>query len=222
MSDRHNTWVKVVELRRLLKESDYQFIVFTDADVVFLNLNLPLENLFSHWNITSEVAVAGALDPPGEPNVDIFGRININTGFIIMQKTAVTENLMTDWLECPSNTKYPECAHWKTDRFHEQSAFSSFLRYDYADNVRELPCDEANSMPLTYGGRWRNKAVCSGKYVSHFWADKNGLGLGTSEAIGKLLSPEIFQSLAQEWKNGIYDDQSNLNTTIAEMMDERW
>ncbi|MCV5063472.1 hypothetical protein OFM35_33930, partial [Escherichia coli] len=59
---------------------------------------------------------------------------------------------------CPSETRYKGCAEWKGVYFHEQSGFSSHVRYDFLDGltiaeepgksmIRALPCNEANGIP---------------------------------------------------------------------------
>lgn len=82
-----NTWVKLKEQFLLTMREEYQFVVVTDADIIFNDLRIPFETLLSYWNITSDTAVAGGRVQDDGVTVDRFGRIMLNTGLIIMQNT---------------------------------------------------------------------------------------------------------------------------------------
>ena len=186
-----NTWVKVKEIYRLVKSKEYDFVVFTDADVVFPDLRLPLEPLFSHWNITKDIALAAALDNEGTKlrhsdwNDDTHGRTNINTGFIIAQDTPAFDELMRAWMDCPTNVRYPNCSIWSHKRFHEQSALSSYIRYDYPDSIREIPYLDANSK--------------KGKFIKHYWFDKKSLPSIVRATIADRFMPDALASLTRDW-----------------------
>ena len=115
------------------------------------------------------ISLAMALDPDGPEGInnDTNGRVYTNTGFIIAQRSALTQDILRAWNECPNDTRYPGCSSWKKPRFHEQSAFGSYVRYDYDENIRELPCTEANG-ELDY-------EMCLGVFISHFWWRTNNV-----------------------------------------------
>ncbi|KAF2808265.1 uncharacterized protein BDZ99DRAFT_419220 [Mytilinidion resinicola] len=158
-TDRSPTWIKPAAIANLLPS--YKFVIFLDADATFNTMHIPLEWLFNYWNITAKVSIAMALDPNATSNYDRFQRLLTNTGFMIVQYNAVTMHMLRAWDECPGETRYAGCAEWKHPRFHEQSAFGNYVRYDYGEWIKELPCNEANGEP-EFG-------ECKGVFVSHFW-----------------------------------------------------
>ncbi|KAK4139556.1 uncharacterized protein C8A04DRAFT_32944 [Dichotomopilus funicola] len=173
-ADRAPHWAKVVFVKEMLKR--YDIVLMMDGDAVFTTPQVPLEWLLNYWQIGPETLVAMPEDPALDPNWDIRHRANVNSGFIIAQASDLTQRLFEDWAECPSEKRYPGCAEWKTKPFHEQSAFSSFVRYDFLDGysidthpqyIRHIPCSDANGYPEVahYG--------CLGHFVRHFWQDKN-------------------------------------------------
>ncbi|KAF2150270.1 hypothetical protein K461DRAFT_230306 [Myriangium duriaei CBS 260.36] len=162
--DLHYTWVKVPAIREVLK-SNYKFIVFIDSDALFPHLKIPLEYLIDYWNITSDIALAVGLAQPDKINFDRFHHKQTdNTGFMVVQNIPAAHDLFKDWDECPTDVKYKDCSHWKKIRLHEQNAYSDYIRYDYADVVRELPCDEVNGWSQH---RSINGGHCSGQLVRH-------------------------------------------------------
>lgn len=158
-SERHPTWVKVSGLANVLKS--YKFVVFLDADALFNQMHIPIEWLLNYWSINVTTSLAMALDPPGAVNNDTYGRRYSNTGFIIAQNNAKTHEILKAWDECPRETRYKGCSEWNKVRFHEQSAFGTYVRYDYDQYLKELPCDEAN-------GEW-DLENCRGVFIQHMW-----------------------------------------------------
>lgn len=202
----------MTELHRLVQEqksssSPYKFIVFTDSDVVFPHLNLPLELLLSHWNITSTTVLAGSLDPPTARNSDIHNHTNINTGFLILQPSAPSAlPLMQDWLDCPNDTKFSYCGQYKDHGYHDQSALSNYVRYEYPDAVRGIEYGEANGIPkssLPYPGRRKGKGQkCQGRYVRHYWGEKGLVRQAVWEAMAQVLTPAVWKELDEGIKQG--------------------
>ncbi|AEO55737.1 hypothetical protein MYCTH_2142698 [Thermothelomyces thermophilus ATCC 42464] len=135
-ADRAPHWAKVVFTHEMLKQ--YDIVVTVDSDTMFAN-----------------PPVAMADDPVGYPNHDVRRRVNVHSGFIMAQAGELTQRLFKDRAECPSETRYPGCAVWKDRPFHEQSAFTSHVRYDLLDGysidshpqlVRTIPRNEANGL----------------------------------------------------------------------------
>ncbi|KAF2804737.1 uncharacterized protein BDZ99DRAFT_525564 [Mytilinidion resinicola] len=198
--DRHNTWIKPSALANLLKH--YKFVVFLDADAAFHQMQMPMEWLLNYWQITPEISLAMPLDPSGPPgtNDDRFNRTLTNTGFIIAQQSERTQEILRAWHECPDDTRYPDCSQWKQPRFHEQSAFGNYIRYDYEENVKELPCTEANGYPS-------ETAQCEGIFMRHYWYGKervrDDLANSTMEAI---MAP--IQKLYMDHRKDIITEQA--------------
>jgi len=167
--DRHATWIKPSALANHIK--NYKFIVFLDADAAFRFLHVPIEWMLNYWDITPKHAFTMAKDPwsPEEPqfNSDRFNRSYTNTGFMVVQNTENTMPMLKAWHECPEDTRYANCSQWKTPKFHEQSAFGEYIRYDYEDYIKELDCGQANGFP---GVEISN---CQGKFIRHYWFEKH-------------------------------------------------
>ncbi|KAH7369327.1 hypothetical protein B0T11DRAFT_278605 [Plectosphaerella cucumerina] len=163
-TDRHNTWVKVPVIQKALKE--YRFVVFLDADAVFVQPNMPIEWLMGLWNITDKTMLAMAEDPNSTHNQDAKGWVLWNTGFVVAQASERTQELFDVWNDCPLGNRFPECRHWAYSWAHEQAAFGNHIRYAYnkTDELRALPCSDANGAPYVGG--------CRGRFVSHFWMHK--------------------------------------------------
>lgn len=199
--DRHNTWVKIDEVYRQLKTNQYKFVVFADADVLFFHLKLPLEALFNRWNVTSEIALTAALDPAtnGEDyvNKDRFHNPNINTGFLVAQNTPMTDTIFRDWIDCPSEVKYENCSRWKNNLFHEQSALSEYIRYDYPESIRQLNCTEANSAP-------EQGTKCVGTYIRHYWVRKEHLKEYVERSVLNMVMEEVQRNMVSEWGEKLF------------------
>lgn len=206
-TDLHPTWVKVEEIRRTLQEG-YRFVVFTDADIVFPNLTMPLESMFDRWNITSSVAVAAALAPDEANKYDTHGHRNVNTGFLVVQNTPEVMALLTDWLDCPTDVKYPNCSDWRYTFWHEQSAYSEYIRHDeaYRNVTREIPCDDANGAP----NHWLlGNKKCSGRFVRHYWVCKECIKPAVEQALADLVMPQVTNRLKIVWDD-IYENHANM------------
>lgn len=167
--DRHATWIKPSALANHIK--DYKFIVFLDADATFRWMHLPMEWMLNYWKIEPQHSITMALDPwdPEQPqyNSDRFNRTYTNTGFMVVQNNENIMPILKAWHECPDDTRYKGCSEWKQPKFHEQSAFGEYIRYDFEEYVKELPCAEANGFP---GVQVSN---CQGRFIRHYWFDKH-------------------------------------------------
>jgi hypothetical protein len=168
---RQATWIKPSALANLIP--DYKFIVFLDADATFRFTHLPIEWLLNHWEIEPHHSIIMAKDPwtEEEPqyNSDRFNRTYTNTGFMIIQNNDNTLPMLKAWHECPDDVRYKGCSEWKTPKFHEQSAFGEYIRYDdeFKDSIKELECREANGFPGV------EVSKCQGKFVRHYWFQKH-------------------------------------------------
>lgn len=166
--DRHATWIKPSALANHI--NNYKFIVFLDADAAFRFLHVPIEWMLNYWDIKSQHSFVMAKDPwsAEEPqfNSDRFNRTLTNTGFMMVQKNENTMPILKAWHECPDDVRYANCSQWKQPKFHEQSAFGEYIRYDYEQYIKELECGEANGFPGV------TVSNCQGKFVRHYWFEK--------------------------------------------------
>ncbi|KAG8625739.1 hypothetical protein KVT40_006140 [Elsinoe batatas] len=180
----HSTWVKIKELYRMTLRPECRFTIMLDGDTVFQDLRVPMEALLSHWNITSDITLAGGVDI--DRSVDDRGRLQLNTGFVVTQKTPVLDSLMLDWIDCPTDVKYRNCSKWKENWSHEQAALSNYIRYDpeYRSSIRELPVEE----------------VHLGGFIKHYWdREKPKLVRASKDAILNRFLPGIYRELLGDW-----------------------
>ncbi|KAI2477509.1 Galactosyl transferase [Pyrenophora tritici-repentis] len=204
--DRHATWIKPSALANHIK--NYKFIVFLDADAAFRFLDVPLEWMLNYWDIKPHHALTMALDPwsAKEPqyNSDRFNRTYTNTGFMIVQNNEHVMPILKAWHECPDDTRYANCSQWKQPRFHEQSAFGEYIRYDYEQYIKELPCAEANGFP---GVEVSN---CQGKFIRHYWFEKTNVKLDFRENIMQALTLPIQKVFADNIGGVIAEQKENI------------
>lgn len=145
--------------------------VYLDSDTVFARLDLPMEWLLNYWQLYPDGnSLALAVDPDFEWNKDRFGKLYLNTGFIIAQNKADTYRILDAWRRCPDDGEpYPECTAFRLNgpgRPTDQGGFGTFVRYAFAEHIRELPCAEANGYP-------QSDTDCAGVFVRHLWTGKD-------------------------------------------------
>lgn len=200
--DRHATWIKPSALARQIK--NYKFIVFLDADAAFRFFHVPIEWMLNYWDIQPHHSFVMAKDPwtEAEPqyNSDRFNRTLTNTGFMVVQNNENTMPILKAWHECPDDVRYTNCSQWKQPKFHEQSAFGEYIRYDYEQYIKELDCGEANGYP---GVQISN---CQGKFVRHHWFEKHHVKTDFRENIMNAFTLPI-QKIFAENIGGIITDQ---------------
>ncbi|KAF2713757.1 hypothetical protein K504DRAFT_450403 [Pleomassaria siparia CBS 279.74] len=196
--DRHPTWIKPSALANHIK--NYDFIIFLDADATFRFMHLPIEWMLNYWNIEKKHSITMSLDPwdPKEPgyNSDRFNRTYTNTGFMAVQNNDEIMPILKAWHECPDDTRYANCSEWKMPKFHEQSAFGEYIRYDYEDNIKELPCAEANGFPGVVVSN------CVGKFIRHYWFDKSAVKQDFRDNVMQAISLPI-QGLFADPSHGV-------------------
>lgn len=189
---RMDGWVKPSKIREVMKDG-YDFVVYIDYDIIFNDMKLPLEHLMSRWNVTSDIALTGALDPDRANNMDLRGRLSINTGFLIWQNTPRTDKMLEDWENCPN---LPACRRYLFEWYHDQSGLNSFVRWGNEDVVREVPCNEANGASFYLAG---DNQGCVGQFISHYWVDKGTVDLAAKSALAEIMMPAAFARLQSEW-----------------------
>ncbi|TKX19720.1 hypothetical protein C1H76_7918 [Elsinoe australis] len=195
--DTFRTWPKIGGIYQAL-QLDYQFIVFTDYDVIFPHLKIPIEWFLDHWNVTQEIILTVGTAPrvPGKIQPmrwDRFRRkLSINSGFMIIQKTPLALDFFKDWMECTSEVKFKGCSKWKTTPLHEQRAYADYIRYEYPNTSREVPCDEVL-------GSDRQPGLCKGTLVQHlFDKGKAHVKAAVQESIANLILPPVIEDLKMD------------------------
>ena len=113
LDDRHPTWYKVPYLYATLKE--FHFVVLLDADAYVTQPEVPLHLLMHRWGFKRGSSLLMAIDPESdEANIDSHGNTNLNTGFILAQRTPLALEILGDWKDCLS--RIPECEEWRQVR----------------------------------------------------------------------------------------------------------
>ncbi|KAJ5746263.1 hypothetical protein N7520_011445 [Penicillium odoratum] len=191
----------------------YKIVVFLDADVVLPHLHVPLEWLLNYWDINPETLVAMAWDPEGEMNNDNRGRLYLNTGFVIAQQSPRTKGISKRWDTCLDGSRYPECPQWSNRWPHEQGAFGTHVRYEYdlVEDVKALPCAEANGWPEA------SNTECLGRLVRHYWGAKHLVASWVQESVLRYVMPRLhdqflreYQHIEVKWNDGSEEDEENV------------
>lgn len=204
--DRRASWKKPNVISKILKEHDV--CIYLDSDAIFHNLDLPFEWLLNYWKLYPDNnSVALAIDPDFDYNKDKFGKLYLNTGFIISQNNPTTYKIMDDWSKCPDdNGPYPGCDEFRLNwpgQPTDQGGFGTFVRYNYTKHIRELPCTEANGFPQT-------DSACAGIFIRHLWTGKDDqIKLDVGQQLpGPYL--KLFHEQYLKEKSTFYIEEANL------------
>lgn len=167
--DRRASWRKPPVISKILKEHDV--CIYLDSDAIFHHLDLPFEWLMNYWKLYPDNnSLALAIDPDLDHNKDRFGKLYLNTGFIVAQNNPMTHKIMDHWSKCPDdNGPYPGCEKFRLNQPGQptdQGGFGTFVRYNFTEHIRELPCTEANGYPQGGSG-------CHGVFIRHLWFGKD-------------------------------------------------
>lgn len=150
---------------------NHETCLFLDSDAIFNRLDLPFEWLMNYWQVNKKNnSLALAADPNAKENQDKFGKVYLNTGFIIAQNNEKTFEIFDEWESCANDGgKHPECTEFRTNRVGkptDQGGFGTYIRYDYPKDIKELKCTEANGFPESHSG-------CEGTFIKHLWTGKS-------------------------------------------------
>lgn len=196
-TDRRASWAKPAIIREILKHHDA--CVFLDSDAIIHHLDIPFEWLMNYWGLHPTTnSFALAFDPKHKNNMDKFGGVYLNTGFIVLQNNKKTYEILDAWEQCPEEGgTHPECVEFRTNRPGkptDQGGFGTFIRYDFPDpEIISLPCTEANGFPESHSG-------CDGQFIRHLWTGKkNWIKVNIGKQIpGKYLEMFHKQFLAEK------------------------
>ncbi|CBX90706.1 predicted protein [Plenodomus lingam JN3] len=218
MHDIHQTWIKPHVFKELLP--DYQFVVFFDADSVVAHLEIPLEWMFNRWKITKNTMIAMPHDTEewrnGNPiSQDSTGIPVQNSGFVVLQNSSLTFDMLSAWAGCTTEERYKGCAVWKHEWSHEQRAFAEFIRHDpefnvAPDGIVEIPCDDAmgwegfKEQVESAGDAAYKVADCNGRLVRHYTLGKERLkeeGSGiVMQSLMEIVQKNIIKHQAATYK----------------------
>ncbi|EQK97763.1 hypothetical protein G6O67_004827 [Ophiocordyceps sinensis] len=204
--DRRSSWKKPPVMAKILKEHDV--CVYLDSDAIFPRLDLPFEWLLNYWQLFPEInSLALAVDPDLEGNKDRFGKLYLNTGFIVAQNNPTTYDILDAWQKCPDEDgPYPACVDFRYNapgQPTDQGGFGTFVRYNFTEHIRELPCVEANGFP-------QNDWGCKGQFIRHLWTSKSDqIKIDVGEQVpGPYL--QLFHQQYMDERDGFYMTESSL------------
>ncbi|KAM0276021.1 hypothetical protein ACHAQH_007191 [Verticillium albo-atrum] len=209
--DRRDSWKKPVIIGRVT--SKYKTSVFADSDAIFNHLDLPFEWLLNYWDIKNDTdALALATDPKAKHNQDEKGKLYANTGFIITQNIPVTYDIMKDWSECADvGGKFPNCTDYRDKSGghpSDQGGFGNYIRYEYNESVKELPCAEANGFP-------EDKSECKGTFIKHLWTGKHTY---IKIAIGSMIPGRFLEIFHKQ----MLSEKESFYLTEEQIMQQDW
>lgn len=170
--------------------------MYLDSDAIIHNLELPFEWLMNYWGLhPSTNSLALAVDPDLEYNYDKFGKLYDNTGFIVAQNNKRTFEIMRAWEACPDDGgKHPDCIEYRNNepgKPTDQGGFGNYIRYDYAKDIKELSCNEANGFPESGTG-------CNGVFIRHLWTGKD---TWIKITVGRQIPGRMLEILHQMYLN---------------------
>lgn len=144
-----------------------------DSDAIFYHLDLPFEWLMNYWGVDPKKhSLSLSYDPDFPHNRDEFDQLYLNTGFIINQNNEKTMEILKDWDECTEEGgKHPDCKSFSFNEFGrptDQGGFGTYIRYDYKNEIKTLPCSECNGFP-------EDGSECKGTFIRHMWSGKDTL-----------------------------------------------
>ncbi|KAF1985104.1 hypothetical protein K402DRAFT_358191 [Aulographum hederae CBS 113979] len=209
--DRNAYWTKIPAMADILHS--YDIVIIADADVTFPHMHLPFEWLMNRWNYTKGMSFMQTVDPDWGSLQNSFGRVNGNAGFITLQNNKVTHEMLRKWHHCPDDPDhFPNCDRFRDGFPAEQGAFGEFLRYEYAEYVREVDCDEAMGFPEFGNG-------CIGRFVRHYTVGKDRV----KDAIAKGVVQGFFNAIEynmKERESEIVSERLSNDIMIGEEWDE--
>ncbi|KAH7148362.1 hypothetical protein EDB81DRAFT_460530 [Dactylonectria macrodidyma] len=207
--DRRDSWKKPTILAKILKKHDA--CIYLDSDAIFHHMDLPFEWLMNYWNLNPGTnSLALAADPSHKNNQDKFGKVYLNTGFIVAQNNDKTFEIFDEWDACAEDGgKHPDCVDFRNNRPGkptDQGGFGTYIRYDYPKDIKELPCTEANGFPESHSG-------CEGKFIKHLWTGKKDW---IKIAVGGQLPGDLLEEFQKDFlasKKDFYMTEKELMST---------
>ncbi|KAH8645354.1 hypothetical protein BX600DRAFT_406615 [Xylariales sp. PMI_506] len=209
--DRHDAWGKVVMMEHALKNHDW--VVFFDSDAIMANPEVPIEWLMNYWRVDGNTSIAIASELLLERDKDDRGNPGQNTGFMLAQDIPKTKEISKMWAECPEEKHYAGCGIWKWRKLKEQTAFSNYIAYDYREDIKILPCTDANGYPEEY-----EDCKCKDIFVRHHWMHKQLTKDMFAHNIMRMFAPRIHKHYMDGY-NEIVDDLRHKKLVGNKMVD---
>lgn len=229
IAGRDAAWLRIPAISVALQRG-CRFVVYLDTDAILPHLRLPMEWLLNYWNITTDTIMASSQEPlywlrklwntsQEEVNAtyeepflswtsgfDTRGRRAVNGGVLIIQNTPRTIEMLRRWKDCPTGSRYRGCEALAQGWPAEQGAFNEYVRYDFLNYIRELPCDEAHGYP--------NASIdCHGSLIRHYTLDKQMVAKAMDDIIARDIM-ESTQRLMLREKEHVYEEMHLDNSNV--------
>ncbi|KZV97206.1 hypothetical protein EXIGLDRAFT_833056 [Exidia glandulosa HHB12029] len=189
-------WTKQHAILSMLRDETCELVVYFDGDMYVTLPEYSIFDLLAHWGFHERASLLMAMDQP--VHVLPQNQNATNAGFAVFRRTPVAIKAVEDIIACPETI--PECAIWKLEAKHEQTAFNLFVRPHLKEGEEFIivPCTEAN-------GNFRNR-WCKGKYITHAWHAKDTV----TERASKILIRETFS-----WLESVFDGENLIESSAA-------
>lgn len=122
--------------------------------------------------------------------LDTRGHPALNAGVMIIQRTPDTLEMMRRWAECPIGG-YEGCEKLMMNWPAEQGALTEYVRYEFPDRFREIPCDEALGYPGISIG-------CSGRLVRHYTSEEGLIRRVMGDILLERIMGAVQRGIVQE------------------------
>jgi hypothetical protein len=201
-SDLKGSYTKVPAMQKLLR--NYKFVVFLDGDTLFPYPHIPFEWLMNLWGITNNTLIAMPEDVNEAWSYDSRGGLILNSGFVVVQQSTRTHELLDAWATCPQETRYQGCAKYKDDWPKEQYTFSNWVRYDFnrSEEVVAIPCTHAMGYPgATHGGD-----ICHGELMTHYTTAKGETSAAVQKSIMQYVMRELHRQFHEEYEKVVLNE----------------
>ncbi len=127
--DRHPSWSKIPALKLALQESNYDYVVWMDDDIVITNPELPLSSFVDTYGFrTSPASLMVSSDMPNEPSTAM------NCGVLFVKGNDQSHRILTSaWSYGDMNPILQQNLSW------EQEALNFLYRYVMRDEFLIIP-----------------------------------------------------------------------------------
>lgn len=172
-------WLKPRGLNYTLALDDnFDYVVMLDADVVIMQPDVPITDMFKKWGFDNPAQIVAAPDETDMPNSWMVynGRRfkQVNTGFMVWRNGQRAREAARAWSTCFDNSSSP-CFQFRNRWAFDMGGFNTFIRHDLLrpEELVVIPCGDANGFPSELTGK--NNHGCGGKFASHFWEDSKAI-----------------------------------------------
>lgn len=182
-------------MQKLLR--NYKFVGFLDGDTLFLYPYIPFEQLMNLQGITNKTLIAIPEDINKAWSYDSRGGLILNSGFVVVQQSARTHELLNIQATYPQETRYQGCAKYKDNQLKEQYTFSNQVRYNFnqLEEVIAIPCTHI----IGYPGATHSGDIYYRELITHYTTAKGEISIAVQRSIIQYIIRELHQQFYYEY-----------------------